>query len=182
MNIFWLDKNFEKSSKYHVDKHVVKMPLESAQMIFTTLTIDRCFGHIPRKLTSEELKTLKAFESPFPYRPAMPNHPLNVWARSMFGNFMDLVEYHHSISFEYTYRYNKIHKSFTKVEEFEDVLSISAPFGVTDAPLCMPDEYKSDDLITSYRSYYMGDKAYIAAWKNREVPDWWQSKNEQKKS
>ena len=37
----------------------------------------------------------------------------------------------------------------------------------------MPIDYKVDDIVESYRNYYRGDKAHIAKWTNREVPEWW---------
>ena len=54
MNIFILDKDIEKCAEAHVDRHVIKMILESAQMLCTVHWIDKYVGYIPRKLTSEE--------------------------------------------------------------------------------------------------------------------------------
>jgi hypothetical protein len=42
----------------------------------------------------------------------------------------------------------------------------------SDPPMCMPDEYKTTDVVQAYRNYYKGAKAKIASWKNREVPYW----------
>tara|TARA_R110002012_G_scaffold15375_1_gene61398 strand:+ start:868 stop:981 length:114 start_codon:yes stop_codon:yes gene_type:complete len=36
----------------------------------------------------------------------------------------------------------------------------------------MPDQYKCDDVVTAYRQYYQGEKAYMATWKQNQ-PDWW---------
>jgi hypothetical protein len=36
----------------------------------------------------------------------------------------------------------------------------------------MPEEYKVDDVVESYRKYYCGEKRYFAKWKNREIPEW----------
>jgi hypothetical protein len=36
----------------------------------------------------------------------------------------------------------------------------------------MPEQYKSESAVTSYRDYYHGEKAYIANWKQNK-PDWW---------
>jgi hypothetical protein len=39
----------------------------------------------------------------------------------------------------------------------------------------MPDEYKvSNDPISAYRKYYMGEKSSFAKWTKREVPEWFQ--------
>ena len=44
--------------------------------------------------------------------------------------------------------------------------------GLTPFALAMPDQYKSNDPMLSYRNYYIHEKKHIASWKNREVPDW----------
>ena len=38
MNIFILDEDLDKCAEYHVDKHIVKMPLEAGQMLCTVDT------------------------------------------------------------------------------------------------------------------------------------------------
>jgi len=47
--------------------------------------------------------------------------------------------------------------------------------GLTAFALAMPDEYKSDDAVESYRRYYMSpEKQRIASWnKKRERPEWY---------
>jgi hypothetical protein len=40
----------------------------------------------------------------------------------------------------------------------------------------MPDEYKVDSVVESYRNYYRGAKASFAVWKNRETPFWFEEK------
>ena len=44
--------------------------------------------------------------------------------------------------------------------------------GFTEPAKAMPDEYKVDDVVKSYRNYYRGGKSGFATWKNREVPKW----------
>jgi hypothetical protein len=36
----------------------------------------------------------------------------------------------------------------------------------------MPDEYKVDDVVESYRNYYRGGKKNILVWKNGHKPEW----------
>ena len=59
MNIFILSENIDKCAEYHVDKHIVKMPLESAQMLCTTHWIQKYLGYVPRKINAEERAILK---------------------------------------------------------------------------------------------------------------------------
>jgi hypothetical protein len=46
---------------------------------------------------------------------------------------------------------------------------------LTPFALAMPDKYKSDDAVLSYRNYYMSEeKQKIASWKKkRERPEWY---------
>ena len=86
MNIFILDKNLDKCAEYHVDKHIVKMPLEAAQMLCTNHWIEKYLGHVPQKLTKEEWAVIKEAKTnpvrDFPYLPTMYNHPCTIWAVS----------------------------------------------------------------------------------------------------
>lgn len=36
----------------------------------------------------------------------------------------------------------------------------------------MPDKYKIDNAVGSYRNYYLNDKRHLFNWKNREIPEW----------
>ena len=58
MNLFYLDEDFDKSAQYHVDKHIVKMPLEAAQLLCTAVWVDEVLGFVPRALNKEESKIL----------------------------------------------------------------------------------------------------------------------------
>ena len=67
MNLFYLDEDLDKCAEYHVDKHIVKMPLEVAQIMCTTIWIDVHLGFIPRALNKEERDTLNALRSTLQY-------------------------------------------------------------------------------------------------------------------
>jgi hypothetical protein len=151
MNIFVLDNNIDKSVKYLCDSHVVKMVLETAQMLCSP------------------------FESA-PYKRTHYNHPCNIWIRSSIKNYEWLLNYGDSICSEYSYRYNKIHKSQKVIEWCRDnYKSLNLPKSIlTKHPKCMPDEMKKDSVVDSYRNFYILDKSRFAKWnKNREKPDWY---------
>lgn len=179
MNIFVLDSDIDKSVEAHFDKHVVKMPLEAAQMISTTMVIDEVIGAVPRKLTGAELVEVSKYGHPgysdprkeF-YRPVNPNHPCNIWARTSIQNFEYLYVYMLALGDEYTHRYDKVHQSVSKTLKFGE------PCRIPEVPMtpfaqAMPEEYKSEDAVESYRTYYMCEKAHLAAWKRRKRPEWW---------
>jgi hypothetical protein len=58
MNLFYLDENLDKCAEYHVDKHIVKMPLEAAQLLCTAIWVDEVLGFVPRALNREESAVL----------------------------------------------------------------------------------------------------------------------------
>jgi hypothetical protein len=175
MNIFILDENIDKCAEYHVDKHIVKMPLEAAQMLCTNLWIDTYLGYRPYKIPKEELQLLRKKPKPegVKYAFAMPNHPCTIWARSSLDNYEWLFCYAHALNEEYRYRYGKEHKSVHEV-----VLRLPDPLhlpqtGLTEFAMAMPDELKTSDVVSSYRAFYHKDKATFASWKYREKPEWW---------
>jgi hypothetical protein len=156
MNIFVLDKNITRCAEYHVDKHVVKMILESTQLLNNAL-IANDPSYVPV------------------YRQTHKNHPCSLWSSKSRSNFDWLVDLSLALSEEYTYRYSKIHKCTSIIKQFKKSQSrLQIPdVGLTEFAKCMPDPYKVDDPIESYRNYYRTDKAYIAKWSKRNIPVWW---------
>ena len=158
MNIFFLDFDVKKCAEYHCDKHVVKMILETAQLL--------CSVHHVTGGTA-------------PYKLSHKNHPCSIWVRASLSNYLYLCELGLALGEEYTHRYGKKHKSVEVIEwcllnrpNIHDV-------DFTSPPLAMGDEYKiGNDVIESYRNYYKGAKSEIVSWKNRETPDWFLQKKE----
>ena len=156
MNIFVLDKNPTVAAQFHCDKHVVKMVLESAQMLSAT-------------------HTLLDGEQDGLYRLTHANHPCTKWVRESNNNYNWMYCLFSALCAEYTFRYNKIHLCQTKfLERF-----MSPPRNIsighkTMQPMAMPVEFQVPDVVQSYRNYYKGAKADIAKWnKTRKEPDWW---------
>jgi hypothetical protein len=180
MNLFYLDLDPAKNAEYHVDKHIVKMPLETAQILCTTHWISAIIGPAPRHLNSQELKELRAAVAMqacknIPYKPTHPNHPSVIWARTNCANYDWVLGYLLALGDEYTYRYDKEHLAVRKCMEL-DCLVLPETSSMSPFALAMPDKYKSDDPIASYRAYYTGDKAHLAGWKYRETPKWFLTK------
>lgn len=151
MNIFYLHKNPEKCAKMHCDKHVVKMILETAQIL--------CTCHW--KNNSEA-----------PYRPTHKKHPCVLWANQNLGNYLWLCKLGLGLCKEYTFRYGKTHNSQRVIEwcaihfpkNFKK--KFSQPFQA------MPKKYKRENPIEAYRAYYIGEKMAFAKWTKRKIPDW----------
>ena len=151
MNIFYLHKDPVKAAQYQYNKHVVKMILESAQML--------CTAH---HHYAEELGYDNSY---IPYKKAHYNHPSTIWTRQNSRNYYWL--YHHMLALgnEYTKRYNKTHLTITKCYDVLQYCPVGMPLGskFNQPPQAMPDEYKHEDSIIAYWQYYINDKSHIAA-------------------
>lgn len=154
MNIFFLHYNVKKCARYHVDKHVVKMILETCQLLCTAIW-----------LTGGEA----------PYKATHKNHPSAIWARDSKANWLWLHSLGMALCEEYTYRYGKVHKSQQVLKSIECPNLPEKEF--TEPTQAMPDKYKHKDSIVAYRRYYYYDKAHIHSWKKRKVPSWIARKN-----
>jgi hypothetical protein len=155
MNIFVLDTNPKKCAEYHCDKHVVKMILETAQLL--------CGVHHMTTSNTDQI----------PYKLSHKNHPCAIWARESLTNYLYLCELGLELCREYTYRYGKRHKSQDVIEWCLTNKAQICYKGLTSQPKAMPDECKVDSVVESYRNYYMTSKREIASWKNREIPEWY---------
>jgi hypothetical protein len=158
MNIFILDEDTDNCAKMHNDKHVVKMILETAQLL--------CGVHW---LVGSEA----------PYRLSHKNHPCSIWARECIENYVWLCDLGMSLCREYSHRYK--HKDGTpKRHKSQDIIewcmvnlpNIKENGTMTEFALAMPDECKVGNAVESYREYYNIHKKDISTWKNREIPLW----------
>jgi hypothetical protein len=136
-----------------IDKHVVKMPLETCQLLHTAL---RQFG-----CTADWL-----------YKPFNPKHPSCLWVRESRSNFKWLVEHGKCLCAEYTRRYGKQHKCSFLIVQAEHEMNFIPEGPPTKQLLAMPDQFRTDDVVHSYRLYYAGAKFRFAKWKTNE-PYWW---------
>lgn len=166
MNIFYLDKDLDKNAEYHIDKHVTKMQLELAQLLSTAIIIDRNLGYVPRKLDKVELGQLAPLDGC--YKPTHPNHPCAIWVRSSLENYEYTWLLCHALNQEALYRGYKDHKSWHVAKNLPQPLEIES-CGFQKPALAMPDEYKSDCAVESYRTYYKNDKRDIATWKRETI-------------
>jgi len=151
MNIFYLDKDPTTAAILQYNKHVVKMILESAQML--------CTAH-------HEL----LYDPDVPYKPAHVNHPSTIWCRKNTRHYFWLYEHMLALGHEYTNRYGKEHLSITKCKEPLKLAPINMPtYKFEQPPQCMPDEYKDPCSIQAYWNYYIGDKKQIANLKTEKL-------------
>lgn len=167
MNIFFLDRSPVLAAQYQVDKHVVKMIVETAQLLCTAhRVIDG------RKDGSTWI--LDDWRNEYFYRATHVNHPSSVWCRSSIENYIWLCDHLRALGDEYTHRYDKKHATIIKLGYYLG----SPPFNLkewdwTEPPCAMDDEFVvSKDPVENYRNYYRLGKTKLHNWKNREEPEW----------
>ena len=176
MNIFVLDRNPIKAAQMMCDAHVVKMIVESCQLLSTN---DRILGR------NSDVDIL--------YKATHENHPCRKCLTSPW-NEQWLICHLWSLLNEYFYRYGEIHKSAEpKMNKAAELYSRCwhGPKGLQafpnrddlldqcTFPKCMPDEFKvgGDDLdsvVQSYRQYYKQKQLTMKRFRytKREMPEW----------
>jgi hypothetical protein len=153
MQVFILDKNPKKSARMLCDKHVVKMVLESAQILSTV-----------HWLQDTKYKTLI-------YKPTHVKHPCVIWANDSKKNYQWLLRHLIYLLKEYKYRYNKTHKTKRLLKHLKKIPTTLKNKKLTFV-LAMPEEYKQNDVVKAYREYYIKEKKHFIKYTKRKKPFW----------
>lgn len=166
MNLFILSLIQKEIAECMMDKHVSKILLEAVQMLCTA-----------KRLVDPDDEVNQCL-----YKLAHKNHPVTIWCRKSRANFewtLDLVEeLHNEWLFRYGHPETKMHKAYIISLVLREIIPPASAFeveGLTPFALAMPDEFKCDDPVESYRRYYMSpEKQKIATWKKKRAkPDWY---------
>lgn len=147
-----LDTDIKTCAKFHCDQHVVKMILESVQIMCTALN--------KKGITT-------------PYKSTHIKHPCVLWAEKSYDNFLWLTKLTLALNDEYKYRYHKTtnHRSIDVLFEIRQKKFESS--GLTEFVQAMPDNYKvPGDAVSAYRNFYLGEKMKFAKWTRRKPPFW----------
>ena len=198
MNTFILDYDPAVAARFHCNKHVVKMILESAQMM--------CAAHWIHLLESQgktisDFKRIKdaqqwAFENTPedlqpPWKMSHVRHPCTIWTAKNVANYSWQLRLCEGLLLEYTRRYGKRHKTELEAKWLRKNLPVNIlDQSLTNFPVCMKEEYKifkepgMIDVVASYKNYYIKDKVRFAKWEPRATtPEWFSEgvKNEQRR-
>ena len=178
MNIFILDRDPHKAAAEMCDKHVVKMIVESAQMLSTAHRV--LDGTVVKRPSVSGKRVLDYYElddwrEPVMYRAAHVKHPCNIWIRETTSNYYWLFNHFQALIAEYKLRYQKDHKCISMIDPLSTMPMKLNNGEITSYPQAMPDECKDDDVVQAYRNYYISYKKDFATWKSREAPTWFRS-------
>lgn len=191
MNIFILHELAQKAAQQHCDKHVVKMILETCQLLYTAWWRGR--------------KNPPWSECPFPpYKAILHNHPSAIWVRAHKNHYDYAVALGLELCFEFTRRYGGEHKcyhhllrlqtmGYPELLEEEDYLPDLRKRATVNCPknceyfdcaindhvfdICAVYDPKSQklDAIKTYQNYYISKTHFSLVWnKGHDLPpDWY---------
>lgn len=174
MNIFYISNDPIQAARWMVDKHVVKMILESAQLLSTAHRVLDGKEYID----SSSGRRIKRWElgdgrEQVMYKATHINHPSAVWCRQSVENYLWLVEHFIALLDEYTYRYGKTHKCYDMMYQLQSPPLNLKEWDATPMICAMPEEYQtSSDPVENYRNYYRVGKVNLHKWTKRDAPDW----------
>lgn len=152
MNIFAIYDSPIESAIYLVDKHVVKMPLETAQLLCNAFALNNS-----HKLT--------------PYKHTHLKHPCSIWASESEENYDWLCLHGLELCNEYSERYDKIHKSQNIINWCCNNRPKFSKKTLSTFACAMPDLYKiSQEPTLCYQEYYRVGKKHLHSWKNNNIP------------
>ena len=186
MNIFYLNNDPKICAEMHLDKHVVKMILEYAQLLSTAHRV--LDGTVSTRLSKSGRKQqyypLADERDNFLYSATHVNHPSAVWVRHSYENYEWLYKLFIALLDEYTHRYGRIHATARLIDAlYTPPIHIPKGIGFTEPTPAMPNEVKvlrevatdryEIDSIKSYHKYYIHNKVHIAKWTKREIPLWY---------
>ena len=163
MNIFVTNRCPIQSARNLPDKHIVKMPLETCQML-SIIYSDWYYG-VGKLYKSDGT----------PYRTAhgaFRNHPCTQWAAANQYNLAWLIRHGYALCHEYNLRYGKVHTCLDVIEQaerifhksFDNLMLSHASTKVADFTRAMPEYLKYDTSIDTITAYirYLNTKPWLA--------------------
>lgn len=188
MNIFFVDSDPTTSARNLNDKHVVKMIVETGQLL------SNCFG------LHSEIR-----ESKFLYKRTHTYHPASIWTAASIENTNWLISHFFALNSEYSFRFRKEHSSLYKllpaIRKFQELFPGQATpnhflnltgrvdfLGIPDSELATKFILTRDlnrrapggtfASIANYRLYYCTKKFEIGQWSEKRMPLWYKEFHE----
>lgn len=189
MNLFILDQDPDTAARLQCDKHVVKMVVESAQMLSTThRVLDGIEILRPSKSgkTNQKYWRLTGDREEFLYSAVHVGHPCTQWTMESTTNYGWHLVHFVALCDEYTYRYGKVHKSSELIPHL-----MQLPRNIKEGPLTPfrlamgsnPECMHEGDPVRSYREFYQTKQERFAMnWTNRPIPEWFNGSQRQDQS
>lgn len=182
MNIFVLEDCPVKAAEVQCDKHVVKMIVESGQMLSTAHRM--LDGDLEVYINANGRKArrynLNDWRQQVLYKAVHYHHPCTVWTMESSENYKWHYEHFLALCDEYTYRYDKTHKTDRILRDILSVMPVNMPQKntLTEFKLAMkanPECIALGDPVKAYQAFYQTKQTrFNMVWTRRDVPDWFQ--------
>lgn len=180
MNIFVVDNDPRKAAQALCDKHVVKMILESGQMLSTAHRVldgRQITGPSKSGKTTVKKYVLNDEREIRLYNVVHAHHPCTIWTMESSSNYAWHYVHFEALAKEYQYRYGKTHATWDKLRDVLARCPDNIPNGQrTPFAIAMkqfPECIVEGDPIESYRKYYNVAKNSFAKWTKRAIPEWY---------
>ena len=153
MNIFVVDTDPVVAAQSLHDRHVVKMVLETTQLL---CTVAHQHGIAA------------------PYKPTHAKHPCTVWAGATWQNCTWLWLHGTALCAEYTRRFGKTHACEPVIRDLRRLLTDCDldPSGQTPFAQVVPPDCAGTDTVEAYRLAYRRHKLPGNRYTRREMPAW----------
>lgn len=181
MNIFHLHEDPDICAYWHIDKHIVKMPTEYAQLLSTAhRMLDGEKYILEKKDKNDRVRKVQRWRlnddrEDTVYQACHFNHPSTIWTRASKDNYLYLFDLYKAAINEYTRRYGKKHGASRPMEYLATPPSNIPSEGLQELPQAMnmfPQCKVPNNPILAYRNYYNIAKAGFAKWKHNDIPPW----------
>lgn len=183
MNLFVLDKHPVVAAQLQCNRHIVKMVVESAQMLSTAhRMLDGNETRGPSKSGKTNSKKWIHPDSNLDqilYKAVHIHHPCTVWTMETNSNYNWHWVHFAALCDEFTYRYGKVHSTDALLREVLKSPPRNIPVGpLTSQPLAMksnPECMNPNDVVGSYRAFYQTkQERFKMEWKHRPIPEWFE--------
>ena len=172
MNVFCLDRDPTKAAEMMCDKHVVKMIIETCQILSAVIDVNYIDEHRAKGWKSKPSQQLGCPN----YPPAHVKHPATLWAIEARGNAVWLCKHLRELCRQYYLRYdNKSHKleGCTQIYEAQLQYCKFKQERKTEFVQAITDKrWHRKDPVEAYRTYYNMEKFTFAKWKLGNKPEW----------
>ena len=180
MNIFVLNTHPVYAAQEQCDKHIVKMVLESGQMLSTAHRI--LDGELYYALTEKGRKVkryrLSDDRESVLYKAVHFNHPCTVWTMENSANYTWHYTHFQALAYEFEYRFEKPHQTWLDLRDalLNPPNNIPITDRLTKFKLAMgaePQCINEADPVSSYQNFYVTkQKRFEMSWSKRQKPTW----------
>ena len=165
MNIFYLSHKTSRCARWHCDKHVVKMILETTQLLYTAhWVIESTPDFTTAPLQKSGQRGYRSIKN--------KNHPSAIWARASLDHYVWLCDLGLALCAEYGHRFGKKHACEAHILWLYENPPGLKPIGWSQPPQAMPEQYRNKNSLIAYRTYYMEGKKHLLSYTGRHVPHW----------